>query len=267
MPQSEPYTVPQVDLRTDRAHCARVYDYLLGGKTNYFADRAAGDAALAAMPSMRSTAKAQRAFMHRSSRAVAEAGIDQFLDVGIGIPTAPNLHQIVNAVRPESRVVYVDNDPIVLAHTAALMTGPGTVTHVAGDARDPGAILAAPRLRATLDLTRPVSVSIIGIVHFLDDDAVTTLLRTLMDAAAPGSYLTLTVGTLDRDTAGEVRRTSEIYARAGIPGWARTCEQVRQLLDGLELVPPGIVAPQQWRPAGADGEQDRALWAAVARKP
>jgi len=265
MPESE----PEIDLMTDRAHSARIYDYLLGGKTNYLADREAGDAALAAMPSMRSTARVQRAFMHRSSRAVAEAGIDQFLDVGTGIPTEPNLHQIVNAVRTESRVVYVDNDPIVLAHTAALMTGPGTVTYLRADARDPDAILAAPQLRETLDLARPVSVSVIGIVHFLDDETVTRLVGTLMVAVAPGSYLTLTVGTFDHDTDGEVRRTNEAYAKAGIAGWARTREQVQQLLDGLELVPPGIVRPQQWRPdpAAFDGEQDRALWAVVACKP
>jgi O-Methyltransferase involved in polyketide biosynthesis len=260
--------VSGIDLRTDRAHSARIYDYLLGGKTNYQADREAGDAALAAMPSIRTTARAQRAFMHRSSRAIAELGIDQFLDIGTGIPTEPNLHQVVTAVRPDARIVYVDNDPIVLAHAAALMTGPGTVAYVQADARDPQALLAAPELQQTLDLSRPVSVSVIGIIHFLDDGAVSRLLSTVMDAVVPGSYLTITVGTEDHDVDGEVRRTNAVYAKAGIPGWARTCAEVEQLLAGLELLEPGIVRPQEWRPDGVlDGAQDRALWAAVARKP
>ncbi len=259
---------------TDRAHSARIYDYLLGGKTNYIVDREAGDAALSAMPSMRGTARVQRAFMQRTAHfAAAEAGIDQFLDVGTGIPTEPNLHQVAQAVHPAARVVYVDNDPIVLAHAAALMTGTaaGTVAYVQADAREPDVILAAPQLRDTLDLTRPVSVSVIGLVHFLDDDAVERLIGTLMGAVPSGSCLTVTVGTFDLDDTGEVRRTNEVYARAGIAGWARTHDEVQQLLRGLEVLPPGIVPPMQWRPDptrfDAGPANDRALWAAVARKP
>jgi hypothetical protein len=266
---TESNNVPAIDLMTDRAHSARIYDYLLGGKTNYEADRIAGDAALAAMPTMRATARVQRAFMRRSAAVLAEAGIDQFLDIGTGIPTEPNLHQVVNAIRPESRVVYVDNDPIVLAHAAALMSGPGVVAYVQADAREPGAILGSEELRATLDLARPVAVSVIGLAHFLDDATLHGLVGTIMDAVAAGSYFVTTVGTYDHDTDGEVQRTTEVYARAGIPGWARTREQVEELLQGLELLEPGIVAPQRWRPDAAmfEEEKDRALWAAVARKP
>jgi O-methyltransferase involved in polyketide biosynthesis len=261
-----------LDLMTDRAHSARVYDYLLGGKTNYAADRQAGDAALAAMPSMRDTARAQRAFVQRAARFAAEAGIDQFLDIGTGIPTEPNLHQIAQDVNPDARVVYVDNDPIVLAHAAALMGGArGSLAYVHADAREPAAILGAEQLRATIDLTRPVAVSVIGIVHFLDDDTVHKLISTLMDAVPSGSYLSITVGTFDLDDSGEVRRTNEVYARAGIEGWARTRDQVRELLAGLDVVPPGIVQPLHWRPGPTafpnGANRDRALWAAVARKP
>jgi len=263
-----------LDLMTDRAHSARVYDYLLGGKTNYRADREAGDAAIAAMPSMRDTARAQRAFVQRSARfAAAEAGIDQFLDIGTGIPTEPNLHQIAQAENLDARVVYVDNDPIVLAHAAALMHGSarGSLAYVHADARDPAAILAADQLRATIDLARPVAVSVIGIVHFLDDDTVRRLLDTVMVAVPSGSLLSVTVGTFDLDDDGEVRRTNEVYAQAGIAGWARTRDEVGKLLAGLDVLPPGIVQPLQWRPEGtsfpASANRDRALWAAVARKP
>jgi hypothetical protein len=208
--------------------------------------------------------------MQRSSLVIAaEEGVDQFLDIGTGIPTEPNLHQVAHSVQPGSRVVYVDNDPIVLAHAAALMSGPGTVAYVQADARDPRAILAAPQLRATLDLARPISVTVIGILHFLDDDTASHLLRTLIDAAAPGSYLTITHATYDNDDRGEVRRTTEIYAKAGISGWARTRDQVQHLLQGLEILQPGIVPAALWRqdPTPFGGEPDRALWAAVARKP
>ena len=259
----------EVDLMTDRAHSARIYDYLLGGKTHYEADRDAGDGLLAVMPSLRTTARVQRAFIHRTCRTIAELGVDQFLDIGTGIPTEPNLHQVVQSVQPEASVVYVDNDPIVLAHAAALMTGSGTLAYVQADARDPEAILAAPPLRATLDLDRPVSISVIGILHFLDDEAAQHLLRTVVETAAPGSYLTITQATYDNDESGEVRRTTEIYAKAGISGWARTRDQVQHLLRGLEILEPGIVPASLWRadPTPFDGEPDRALWAAVARKP
>jgi O-methyltransferase involved in polyketide biosynthesis len=262
--------VPEVDLRTDRAHTARVYDYLLGGKTNYAADRAAGDGLISVMPRARATARRQRGFMHRTCRHIAEAGITQFLDIGSGIPTEPNLHQIVHAARPESRVVYVDNDPIVLAHAAALMSGPGTVAYLQADARDPEAILAAPQVRETLDLTRPVSVSVIGLLHFLDDDTVRRLLDTVVGALAPGSYLSITQATYDNDRDGSVRGTTDVYAKAGISGWARTYDEVEALLHGLEILPPGIVPCAEWRPDPTrfeQGARDLSIWGAVARKP
>jgi hypothetical protein len=264
-----PDDAPTIDLITDRAHSARIYDYLLGGKTNYRPDRAAADAALAAWPSLRSTAAAQRGFMHRTARAIAGSGVTQFLDIGTGIPTEPNLHQIVNEVCPDSRVVYVDNDPIVLAHAAALMSGPGTVAYVQGDAADPDSILDAPPLRTTLDLSRPVAVSVIGLLHFLDDDTAAGLLTTVMDAVPSGSYLTVTAGTFDHDTTGEMRAMVEAYTRSGIPGYGRTLDQVRGLLAGWEVLEPGIVAPQAWRPAqdGTWSGREHAMWAAVTRKP
>jgi hypothetical protein len=224
---------------------------------------------LAAWPSLRGTAVAQRRFMQRTARAIAEAGVTQFLDIGTGIPTEPNLHQIVNEICPDSRVVYVDNDPIVLAHATALTSGPGTVAYVQGDAADPQSILTAPPLRATLDLTRPVAVSVIGLLHFLDDDTVARLLSTAMDAVPSGSYLTITAGTFDHDTTGEMRAMVEAYTRSGLPGYGRTLDHVRSLLTGWDVLEPGIVAPQAWRPArdGPRPVEEHAMWAAVARKP
>jgi hypothetical protein len=266
-------TVPDhahaIDLMTDRAHSARIYDYLLGGTTNYQPDRDAAEAALAAWPSLRRTAATQRGFMQRTARAIAEAGVTQFLDIGTGIPTEPNLHQVVDEVCPDSRVVYVDNDPIVLAHAAALMSGPGTVAYVQGDAADPHRILTAPPLQETLDLTRPVAVSVIGLLHFLDDATVDRLLSTTMDAVPAGSHLTITAGTFDHDTTGEMRAMVEAYTRSGIPGYGRTLDHVRSLLAGWDVLEPGIVAPQAWRPApnGPWPVEEHAMWAAVARKP
>jgi hypothetical protein len=266
-------TVPDhahaIDLMTDRAHSARIYDYLLGGTTNYQPDREAAEAALAAWPSLRGTAVAQRGFMQRTARAIAGAGVTQFLDIGAGIPTQPNLHQVVGEVCPDPRVVYVDNDPVVLAHAADLTSGPGTVAYVRGDAADPHSILAAPPLQATLDLSRPVSVSVIGLLHFLDDDTVARLLSTTMDAVPVGSYLTLTAGTFDHDTTGEMRAMVDAYVRSGIPACGRTLDQIRALVAGWEVLEPGIVAPQAWRPAqnSAWAGQEHAMWAAVVRKP
>ena len=188
------------DLRTGQAHSARVYDYLLGGKDNYAADRAAGEAALQVFPNARVAARVNREFMHRAVRTAAESGVRQFLDVGTGIPTPPNLHQVAQEIDPACRVVYVDNDPIVLAHAAALMTSVpgGRTAYVQADATDPEAVLAAPDVRDTLDLDRPVALSLIAILHFIDDDDVArAMVRGILDRLAPGSFLILTHATLD----------------------------------------------------------------------
>ena len=265
---------PPVELLTDRAHSARIYDCFLGGKTNYAADRAAADAIRAAMPSAVAAARSQRTFMHRAVEVLARDGIEQFLDIGTGLPSEPNLHQIAQQVNPAAHVVYVDNDPIVLAHAAALMSGTaaGALVYLHADAADPEAILAAPALREVLDLARPVAISVIGILHFLDDETAVRLVRTLVAAAAPGSHLVLTQSTLDADVAGSAARAAQSYRASGIPCFPRSADQVRAMfLDGLEPVEPGIAFSHRWRP---DGDRFRALpdaeiatLAAVARKP
>jgi hypothetical protein len=267
-------TPPNPDLMTERAHSARMYDYFLGGKDNYPVDREMGEAAAASFPGIRIAARTNRAFLQRAGRFVAEQGVHQFLDIGTGIPTAPNLHQIVQAVEPSTRIVYVDNDPLVLAHAAALMISDprGATTFLLADARDPERILAAPTVRDTLDLDRPVGVSLVAVLHFLDDDAAAALASTLMAAVPSGSYLLLTHSTLDLDSDGAVTRAVARYHAAGVMSYMRTRDEVDRLfLGGLEPVEPGLVPTHRWRPDGdlSDGpsDSDVSAYCVVARKP
>ncbi|MFJ8622079.1 SAM-dependent methyltransferase [Kitasatospora sp. NPDC093550] len=241
---------PQVDLRTDRAHSARVYDYLLGGKTNFPADREVGDRVMADLPGAREAATAARAVMHRMVRRLAEVhGVRQFLDVGTGIPTAPNLHEIVQSVDPSCRVVYVDNDPIVLAHSRALLTSTpeGRTAYVQGDLREPEQFLADPAVAGTLDLNEPVALTLINIVHFLSDEAAHPPVRKLLDALPPGSFLALTAGTGDT-SPDRAEIGSRRYAEAGIEVHMRTHEGVERFFAGLELDDPGVVLINRWHP-------------------
>ncbi|MBD0691437.1 methyltransferase [Streptomyces sp. CBMA123] len=265
--------LPQVDLRTDRAHSARVYDYLLGGKTNFPADREVGDRVLADLPAARAGATAARAVMHRMVRRLAEQhGIRQFLDVGTGIPTAPNLHEIAQSVDPACRVVYVDNDPIVLAHSRALLssTPQGRTAYVEGDLRDPERFLADPAVAATLDLTQPVALTLINVVHFLSDEAAHPPVRKLLDALPAGSFLALTAGTADNApeaTKAGVRR----YAEAGIEVHARPLAGVERFFAGLELDEPGVVLINRWHPElgepTAQADDEVSVYGGLARKP
>ncbi|MGI5128910.1 SAM-dependent methyltransferase [Pseudonocardia sp. CA-107938] len=241
---------PEPDLMTDRAHSARAYDYLLGGKDNYAADRAIADAAERAWPAVRLAVRANRAFMTRVARHFAELGVRQFLDVGTGIPTEPNLHQVVQEVAPDARVLYVDNDPIVLAHAAALMNGDprGRTTYLQADARDPQAILDSPELTGMFDLTQPVALSVIGLLHFLDDETATRLVHTVLDSVPSGSCLALSQITLDLD-AETVRGAAAGYAGGGVQTHLRSKEQLHELfLDGLDVLEPGVVVVHRWRP-------------------
>jgi hypothetical protein len=260
------------ELRIDRPHSARVYDYLLGGKDNYAADRVAGDAMVALMPSLRPGARANRLFMHRTSRYLAASGIDQFLDVGTGIPTEPNLHQVVQKERPESHIVYVDHDPVVLAHAAALMEGDprGRTTYVQADARDPRAILASPALHEVIDLRRPVALSLIALLHFVvDDSEAQHIVDTLVAALAPGSYLTISHGTGDI-APEQSARARDSYRASGIPFRLRSLEEMTKLFAGLDLVQPGVTQIHKWRPEPSGevfADADVSWYGGVARTP
>jgi hypothetical protein len=254
------------------AHPARVYDYLLGGKDNFAADRALGDAVVKAMPSAREMARANRAFLGRAVRyLVTEAGLRQFLDVGTGIPTAGNTHEVAQAVAPDSRIVYVDNDPLVLAHARALMTSDpaGATAFIRADVRDPDAILSDPALRRTLDLGEPVALMLVAILMCIgDEDNPRGLVSALMDALPSGSYLTITHPTADfspDEVAGAVAATEQ----GGISLTPRTQAEVAAFFDGLDLVDPGVAPILAWQPEGVPPAAPKAAYyyGAMGRKP
>ncbi|UGT43870.1 SAM-dependent methyltransferase [Nocardia yamanashiensis] len=240
------------DVPLDQPHTSRIYDYFLGGKDNYEADRIAAEEILKAWPDIRVAARVNRQFMHRSTRFLAEAGIRQFLDIGTGIPTEPNLHQIAQQSAPDARVVYVDNDPLVLAHARALMaaTAPETVTYIQGDVTDPNSILRAPELGRLLDLNQPVGLSMIALLHFVEAD-VNKIISTFLDTLAPGSYLAICIITGDF-APEQLAAAQDVYRVRRMPAQIRKRDEVLSWFEGLELVEPGVVPPHRWRVEQAD---------------
>ena len=234
---------------TSRAHPARVYDYLLGGKDNYQADREAGDQVIAAMPSVPAGARANRAFLRRAvGYLVAEAGIRQFLDIGTGLPTADNTHEVAQSLAPESRVVYVDNDPIVLAHARALLTScpAGATAYIDADARDTATIVR--EAGRTLDFTKPVAVMMLLLLHFIPDaDEPGKIVRELLAPLAPGSYLVVTAAASDIQTEQLTGVATRYNSQVTTGFTARSREQIARYFDGLELIEPGIVPVADWR--------------------
>ncbi|SHN47653.1 S-adenosyl methyltransferase [Cryptosporangium aurantiacum] len=255
----------QARLRTDQPAGARMWDYLLGGKDNFAVDRAAADAIVARLPEMAEFARAGRLFLSRAVGFLAgEAGIRQFLDVGPGLPTVNNTHELAQRIAPESRVVYVDNDPLVLVHARALLTSSpeGATDYIDADARDPARILQAAA--ATLDFSRPVAVMMIGILgHIPDADGPAEVVRTIVDALAPGSYLVIndSITTPQNDDAAV---TAHSYG--AVDYTLRTVEQIAAFFDGLELVEPGVVSNPLWRPEPGTHPSELAVYCGVARK-
>jgi hypothetical protein len=252
------------------ANQARMYDYLLGGKDHYAVDREAAEQALKVWPEMGFTARANRAFLGRAVRYLtAEAGIRQFLDIGTGIPTAGNLHQVAQAIAPETRVVYVDYDPVVLAHARALLisSAEGATEYVDADLRDTGKILdLAGQL---LDFTRPVAVTLMAILNAIPDfDDPHGLVATLMDAVPPGSYLALThMGSdlLAEETQDGLEGMQGRMMRRRFT--SRTREEVARFFEGTDLVEPGLVRVEEWRAEAGPPDGERSpLWCAVGRK-
>lgn len=242
-------------LRGIVAHPARVYDYLLGGRDNFAVDRVAAEAMLAPIPSGRAMVRANREFLVRAvSFAVDELGVTQFLDIGSGLPTRRNVHQVAQEVDPSARVLYVDRDPVVAAHSRALLSATtplGRTSFLMADATDPDAILDAirtdPDLAATIDLTRPVALMLVSVLMYFDDPTVHRIVRTLVDALPPGSCLTISHPTAD--FAPEAVATAVAAGRAaGLTYIPRSLAQVQALFDGLDPVEPGVVALPSWRP-------------------
>jgi S-adenosyl methyltransferase len=259
----------RVTFDTSVAHIARIYNYWLGGKDNFAADREAAEQAMAVNPEIVKDVRANRAFLTRAVRYLAgECGIRQFLDIGTGIPTADNTHEVAQAVAPESRIVYVDNDPIVLVHARALLAShpAGATDYVEADLRDPQAILA--QARQILDFNRPVALMLIAILHMIPDaDDPHRIVAGLVDALPEGSYLALSHPASDVRAAAVAEMTRRLNARMG-PGRGapRDKDQVTRFFEGLELAEPGIVQPQSWRPAGPVPGAEIMLWCGVARK-
>jgi hypothetical protein len=244
--------VPEID--TSKPHPARMYDYYLGGKNHFAADRETAEKGLAAWQAGRVAARENRAFLGRAVHFLAaEAGIRQFLDIGTGLPTTNNVHEVAQAVAPSARVVYADNDPLVLAHARALLTSSpeGRTAYIQADLRDPGKLLADPVVREVLDFSQPIALMLVAVLHFIPDEfRPTEILKTLIDAMPPGSYLVASHITGEHDPEGPAAG-ARAYRAAGLPAQLRDCDQFAELaFTGLELVPPGVVLVSEWRPQG-----------------
>jgi S-adenosyl methyltransferase len=260
----------QTGIDTTVPHSARIWNYWLGGKDNFAVDRAAGDAWTATFPGMRDIARASRGFLIRSIAYLADdAGIRQFLDVGTGLPTANNTHQVAQRIAPDARVVYVDNDPLVLAHARALLTSTpeGATAYIHADLREPDKILA--EAADTLDFTKPVALILSGVLgHVVDIDQARSIVRGLLAGLPSGSYLSLNDGTsvIARD---QLEQATQDYNDSGaLPYVQRTPKEIASFFEGLELVEPGVVSCPRWRPDPVLGDQPELdAFGGVGRKP
>jgi hypothetical protein len=259
---------------TTKPHPARMYDYLLGGKDNFAVDRETAELAMQSWRTVRSAARENRAFLGRAVRyLVREAGIRQFLDIGTGLPAANNVHEVAQAAQPECRVVYADNDPIVLAHARALLASSpeGRTAYIDADLREPEKILASPAVVKTLDFSQPVALMLVAVLHFVpDEDNPAHIISTLLDALPSGSYLVVSHATLEYDPEG-VSGAGAAYQARGLTGQLRTMDELAELaFRGMEMVDPGVVPVSEWRPDGAGPHPLAAEVNAnggVARKP
>nr|WP_107910826.1 SAM-dependent methyltransferase [Streptomyces chartreusis] len=267
------------DIDTSRPHSARMYDYYLGGKDHFEIDRKAAETVADAYPGIFVCARENRAFMHRATRVLAtEHGIRQWLDIGTGIPTEPNLHQVAQTVVPDARVVYADNDPLVLKYAERLMrsTPQGRTTYIEADVNDPQALVNAPELAAVLDLTKPVALSLNALMHFVTDaQDPYGIVGNLLDVLPSGSALALSHCTPDFDPE-TWQKVTDIYNGAGTPVQFRSQKDVARFFDGLDLLEPGVTVGHRWRPEAAPEGTARtesvtdaqvSLWTGVGIKP
>ncbi|NSC25141.1 SAM-dependent methyltransferase [Streptomyces albus subsp. chlorinus] len=244
------FSPEQID--TNRPHPARMYDYYLGGKDNYEADRDAAARILATLPDVGITARSNRDFMHRAVRAVVERGVRQIIDIGTGIPTSPNTHEVARAVDPKVRVAYVDNDPIVAAYAGAKLINSGNAGFVLGDIRDPQGILDHPVTQELIDFDQPVALMLLAVLHFVTDaeDAV-GIVRALTERLPEGSHLVLSHGTADFNDNKGFGQVARVYNEESTASaqW-RTGEEIAVFFEGFDLLEPGLVQLPLWRPDG-----------------
>jgi SAM-dependent methyltransferase len=263
---------PEID--TTKPQAARMYDYFLGGKDNFAADRETAQALMKIVPTIRAAARENRGFLGRAVRyLVQRAGIRQFLDIGTGLPSANNVHEVAQNVAPSCRIVYVDNEPLVLAHARALLTSSseGKTAYIHADFREPERVLADQATRQTLDFTEPVALMLVAILHFLpDSDDPRRLIQTMLDALPSGSYLVASHVTDEHDP-DTLAGAGRAYQERGVVGQIRTSDEFADLVfRGLEMVDPGVVLVSDWRPQGA-GPRPLAsevnAYGGIARKP
>ena len=253
------------------AHPARMYDYYLGGNDNFEVDRQAAEAAIAAYPALPATIRANRAFLGRAVTYAARQGIRQFLDIGTGLPTAGSTGDVTQRVAPDAHVVYVDNDPIVLAHARTLLARhhAGRARMIQADLRDPGSILTDPAVEQCLDLTQPVALILVAVLHFIENNA-GQIVGRLRDVLAPGSLLVISHATADFMPPPAAETTTQIYSRASAPMILRERAEVQKFFGDFELIDPGLVQLPLWRPDNGkpvNGWQELSGYAGVAIKP
>jgi hypothetical protein len=253
-----------LDVDIDTPNAARMYDYSLGGFHNFAADRALVDQVTKTMPAGIRIAHANRDFLHRAVRALLERGVRQFLDLGSGIPTAGNVHEIAQRHAPDARVVYVDIDPVAVAHGGAILDGNPGAAVIQADLRDAAAILADPQVRTLLDFDQPIAVLLCAILHFIPDaDKPKQIIDTLLAATGPGSYVVITHGSRD-EVPAEAATITKVYQRTSTPLSLRTRAEIAALFDGYDLLPPGLVPAPAWRPDPNQSAERLPILAGVA---
>jgi hypothetical protein len=248
---------------------ARIYDYLLGGKDNYALDRKTAEELLVAVPDAAIAARQNRQFLGRAVRFLADSGIRQFIDIGTGLPTQGNVHEIAQQVAPDARVCYVDNDSVVVAHAQALLVKDANTAAIGRDLRDPEQIISDPDLRALIDLDKPVAILLVAILHFIADvEKPHAIVDRLKEAMTPGSYLVISHVTGDGISAEAAERARQLYENSSAPGVTRTRAEITCFFDGVELIPPGVVNVSSWKASRPARRSGQAIFCAgVGQKP
>ncbi len=250
------------DVPLDKPNAARIYDYLLGGYHNFEVDRMVAEKMIELYPDMRVSAQANRAFLRRAVRFLATEGIEQFLDIGSGIPTAGNVHEVAQQANPAARVVYVDVDPVAVAHSRSMLQDNPNATIIRGDVGQPAQILNHAEVRKLLDFSRPVGVLLVAVLHYITDDEMAYgAVRTLRDALAPGSYVVVSHASFEGAAPEAYEQISRLYAQSTAQNRVRSRAEIERFFDGFELVEPGLVRCPLWRPESPDDVLlDRPEW-------
>ena len=258
------FPVDRID--TSRPHPARMYDYFLGGRDNYEIDREAAERIIDVAPGVVLGARSNRDFLQRAVRHLVKGGVRQIIDIGTGIPTSPNTHEVAHACSPDVRVAYIDNDPIVATHAGARLLGTGNTGFFLGDMRDPGTILRHPTISELIDFDQPVALMLVSVLHFVtDEEDPAGMIGTLRDALPEGSHLVLSHATADFHPSESVE-VAEVYKKATASLTPRTHAEVLALFDGFDLVDPGLVQVHEWRPDGPVDPTPVGVYGAVGHK-